>query len=209
MAVLQVLLGIAYPVLIFMALSWLEPRQIALAILALTGLRFFLSRPALGAQVMKEVWVLSVCVVAVVGITAAFNDPIGFMMTPVLVNAVFLGSFGLSLRSDRPMVERFARLQVEGLSDDEVRYCRSVTWIWCAFFVANGSICLHLALARELEIWALYTGLVSYVLMGMLFAGEYVYRHWRFRRYVGGFADPLLMRVFPPRSPAPGAEPEA
>ena len=34
--------------------------------------------------------------------------------------------------------------------------------------------------------------------MGLLFATEFVYRHWRFRRYVGLPTDPLLRRLFPP-----------
>jgi hypothetical protein len=56
------------------------------------------------------------------------------------------------------------------------------------------------SLARDVERWALFTGLISYILIGTLFAGEYLYRHWRFRRFVGGFADPLLKWIFPPRS---------
>lgn len=98
------------------------------------------------------------------------------------------------------MVERFARLQVPDLPEAEVAYTRSVTRVWCVFFVINGSIALVLALMDDIEAWALFTGLISYLLIGALFAVEYVYRHWKFRRYRGGFADPLLKRVFPPRA---------
>jgi hypothetical protein len=34
--------------------------------------------------------------------------------------------------------------------------------------------------------------------MGTLFAIEFLYRTWRFRRYVGGPLNPLLERLFPP-----------
>ena len=108
---------------------------------------------------------------------------------------MFRFSFG-----DRPIVERFARLQADDLSEAEVHYCRSVTRLWCGFFIANGSTALYLALVRDLELWALFTGLISYILIGTLFAAEYLYRHWRFRRFVGVFADPLLKVIFPPRS---------
>ena len=117
--------------------------------------------------------------------------------------------FGGSLWTDRPMVERFARLHVDDLSDAELRYCRSVTKVWCGFFVVNGSIALYLALAGDVESWAVFTGFVSYVLIGMLLGAEYIYRHWRFRRFVGGFADPVLKWFFPPRfetDAAKGAE---
>jgi uncharacterized membrane protein len=76
-----------------------------------------------------------------------------------------------------------------------------VTAVWCAFFVANGAISLELALAGSRASWALYTGVIAYVCLGALFAAEYVYRHWRFRRYVGAPTDTLLRRFFPPRAP--------
>ncbi len=98
------------------------------------------------------------------------------------------------------MVERFARSQVDDLSLAEVHYCRRVTQVWCGFFFANGSTALYLALVRDIESWTLFTGLISYVLIGTLFGCEYIYRQWRFRRYLGAFTDPLLKWFFPPRS---------
>jgi hypothetical protein len=56
-------------------------------------------------------------------------------------------------------------------------------------------------------IWAFYTGFLSYILMGTLFSIEFLYRTWRFRRYVGGPLNPLLERIFPPHPVAePGLE---
>ncbi len=204
MAIVQVLLGIAYPILIFVSLAWLEPRQVALVVLCLAALRFVVARPGFALTVTREVWIPVAVVGLVVVSTAIWNDAIGLLMTPTLINASLLATFGGSLWSDRPMVERFARMHVEDLSEAEVRYCRTVTKIWCVFFVVNGGIALGLALTREIEAWTLFTGFISYLLIGLLFASEYVYRHWRFRRYTGGVLDPILMRVFPPR-PAPSA----
>ena len=36
------------------------------------------------------------------------------------------------------MIERFARMQVDDLSEEEVLYCRRVTMVWCALFLLNG-----------------------------------------------------------------------
>lgn len=199
-AIAQVALGIAYPVLIFASLIWLEPRAVGLMVLALVGLRLALARRSRAVAFAKQAWapIASVAVVALG--TAIWNDPIGLLLAPTLVNTALLATFGLSLWSDQPMVERFARLQVPDLPEAEVAYTRSVTRVWCVFFVINGSIALVLALMDDIEAWALFTGLISYLLIGALFAVEYVYRHWKFRRYRGGFADPLLKRVFPPRA---------
>jgi uncharacterized membrane protein len=202
MAIVQVVLGIAYPVLIFFSLSWFEPRVVAFVVLGLAGLRLSVARSSAAIAFVREVWLPAVAVGAVALVTAIWNDPMGLLLAPTLINAALLLSFGSSLWGERPIVERFARLQAEDLSPAEVHYCRSVTKLWCGFFVANGSAALFLALARDIESWALFTGLISYILIGTLFAGEYLYRHWRFRRFVGGFADPLLKVIFPPRSKA-------
>jgi len=57
-----------------------------------------------------------------------------------------------------------------------VAYTRKVTIMWCAFFVANGLAALATALWASNEVWLLYNGLVSYLLMGALFAGEWLVR---------------------------------
>lgn len=200
MVIVQVLFGIAYPILIFLSLTWLEPREVGFVVLGLAALRLLSLRRGAAVAFAKEVWI-PVALVGVVALgTAIWNDPMGLLITPTLINAALLATFGTSLWAERPIVERFARLQAKDLSDAEVRYCRQVTKVWCGFFVANGSTALYLALARDVETWALFTGLISYLLVGMLFGGEYIYRHWRFRRFVGGFADPLLKWFFPPHS---------
>ncbi len=200
MTILQVVLGITYPFLIFISLSRFEPRMVALVVIGLLGLRLLVARRSAAIAFAREVWLPVVAVAVVAVMTAIWNDPMGLLLTPTLINIALLTTFGLSLRGPRPMIERFARLQTDDLTADEVSYCRSVTWVWCGFFVANGSVAFYLALAGDPRAWALFTGLISYLLIGTLFAVEYVYRHWRFRHFVGGFADPLLKILFPPRS---------
>jgi uncharacterized membrane protein len=118
---------------------------------------------------------------------------------PVLINGVLLATFASSL-SSTPMVERFARMQDPELGPAQVSYCRGVTRVWCGFFVFNMLISGLLALFAPLEAWALYTGLIAYVLMGLLGASEYVVRKSRFREYGAGLHDRVLARIFPPRA---------
>jgi len=90
------------------------------------------------------------------------------------------------------MIERFARLQVQDLSAAELGWCRRWTFIWCAFFTANGLAALALALAAPLAWWTLYNGLLAYGLIGLLCAGEYVLRKRRFGRFSDTLPDRLL-----------------
>ena len=47
----------------------------------------------------------------------------------------------------------------------------------------NGGVAAVLALAAPLSVWALYTGLIAYLLIGLLGATEYVIRKRRFGRF--------------------------
>ena len=101
---------------------------------------------------------------------------------PVIVSMIFLFSFGRTLWFPPPFVERLARLQNPRLTDAEVIYCRHVTQMWCLFFIVNGGVALALAIKKSFKLWTLYAGCVSYVLIGVVFSLEYLYRHCRFRR---------------------------
>jgi hypothetical protein len=50
------------------------------------------------------------------------------------------------------------------------------------------------------EWWALYTGLIFYLLMGLIVVGEFITRKIWFRNYEDGRVDRLFARVFPPES---------
>jgi uncharacterized membrane protein len=97
------------------------------------------------------------------------------------------------------MVETLARRRFGHVPPEHAGYCRRVTEVWCAFFAANGAVIGWLALRASLDAWAVYTGLVAYLLMGTLFAAETTYRAWRFRRYEGDVTDMIFRRVFPPK----------
>ncbi|NIG74639.1 hypothetical protein [Cedecea sp. NFIX57] len=95
---------------------------------------------------------------------------------PVVVNSVMLAVFGGSLWSSMPIVERLARLREPDLPEPAVRYTRRVTQIWCLFFVANGSIALFTALYGDMALWTAWNGMIAYLLMGTLMAGEWLVR---------------------------------
>lgn len=95
---------------------------------------------------------------------------------PVVVNSVMLAVFGGSLWSRMPIIERLARLREPDLPERAVRYSRRVTQIWCAFFIINGGIALFTALYGDLSLWTAWNGMISYLLMGTLMAGEWLVR---------------------------------
>ncbi len=75
------------------------------------------------------------------------------------------------------MIERFARLQEPDLPESGVKYTRTVTKIWCVFFIINGSISFSTCF-MDMKIWMLYNGFISYLLIGTLFISEWLVRQW-------------------------------
>lgn len=193
----RIVLMVMYPIAIYVGLSRFSARTVGLMMLVLLG-------PGLVNRARKarreDLWAvlpLPLLTIALLSLSAILNDKRFVLALPVLINLVFLLTFGLSLRSV-PMVERFARMQDGDLSPEKVRYCRTVTVVWSVFFACNGTVCAALALFASLKAWTLYTGLIAYVLIGMLGGVEYTVRKYRFRDYSTRLHDRLLARVFPP-----------
>ncbi|MDR1505810.1 MAG: AMP-binding protein [Treponema sp.] len=96
----------------------------------------------------------------------------------MLINALLLGAFGVTLFLPPTMVYRFAVIGDKSIpgSLGEKRiaaYCRNVTIVWCVFFVFNGTAAVWTIFSRSDTFWPVYNGGISYILMGILFAGEY------------------------------------
>jgi uncharacterized membrane protein len=110
------------------------------------------------------------------------------------------GAFGLAfLRSlsSVPLIEHFARMVKPELSPGELAHCRAWTRVWGVYLLVLAAIGLGLARWSPLAVWTVYVGVVSYVLVGVLFAVEYVIRKIRFRDYSRNPLDWLLGKLFP------------
>ncbi|MEB2344004.1 MAG: hypothetical protein OZ948_04635 [Deltaproteobacteria bacterium] len=196
----QAILFLAYPFAIYLALGHASPRAVALGALALLALRTVLTSPHRGLAYARA-GALPVAAVGVALVTTAiWNDPIALLFAPALGSFALFVAFAGSLLRVESVVEAIARVSLGSLDVEQSRYCRRVTLVWAAFFLVNGATSAFLALYGTVEAWTLYTGLVAYLLIGLLFAAEYSYRQWRFRIYLGAPTDPLFQRLFPPRA---------
>ena len=97
---------------------------------------------------------------------------------PMMINGLMLALFGSSLWQKQTIIERFARLQTPDLSLRGVRYTRKVTQLWCGFFMFNIAVSVITLYFNLLHYWALYNGVIAYVLMGILMAGEWIVRQY-------------------------------
>lgn len=173
---LTVFLTLIYPLTIWFAEGRFEPRLLA-GILLLAGLvrlvSFGFDRPAR--------WIWAGATVLLVLLAIWGNEMLPLKLYPVLVNATLLGAFGYSLIVPPSAVERMARLREPNLPPQAIAYTRRVTQVWCGFFAVNGAVALYTALYASSAQWSFYNGFVAYILIGLLFAGEYCVR----RRVMG------------------------
>ena len=190
--VVGVVATVAYPVLVFYGLSRYGPRAVAgVALIALVPLVVARLVRTPKAQ-LRQVAFVPLLVLALVGLSALLGRAGLMLLVPVVINAVLAATFGTTLRTPTPMIERFARMEVPDLTPPEVAWCRLWTQIWTGFFIMNVAIIAGLVAADLLSWWMYYTGLIAYVLMGMLFASEYVLRKARFGRFHQHLPDRAL-----------------
>lgn len=127
----------------------------------------------------------------------ALDDGVWLMVLPSATQATFGLAFLRSLAAT-PMIETFARMVKPELGPSEIAHCRRWTRIWGVYLLVLAAIGLALAAWASLKIWTAYVGIASYVLVGLLFAVEYIVRKLRFREYGRNPLDWVLARLFPP-----------
>lgn len=171
--VVGVLLAVSYPPAVYFGVTRFGADGVALVVLTLLVPAMLLRvRHAERARVIEALrpLILTFALVAL----AAWNDNEAYLKAlPVLANLALLIGFGASLRHGSvPMIERFARLHRTEIPEFLRRYCRAFTLIWCAFFLANALGAALVAIFAPIGWWALYTGLISYVLVAALLGAE-------------------------------------
>jgi uncharacterized membrane protein len=175
-------LVLGYPFLVYFGLTYFDARGLALVLIVLAAARLAVLGKHQRASPLLWVLLLSFMAVALIGLLVMVSgSPDHLRFYPVAVNAAMLLLFGVTLLRPPSMIERLARLREPQLPPGAVRYTRVVTEVWCGFFLLNGGIALYTALFADLEAWTLYNGMIAYLLMAALFAGETLVRR-RVRR---------------------------
>ncbi|GHU67280.1 hypothetical protein FACS189447_09330 [Spirochaetia bacterium] len=102
-----------------------------------------------------------------------------FKLYPALADLVYLTIFGTSLFIPPTIVYSFINVFDKKLNEHLEKvyfenYCRKCTVYWCVFFILDCIVSLITALFESDLAWGIYNGGITYVLMGLLFVGEYV-----------------------------------
>jgi uncharacterized membrane protein len=194
--VISALFMLASPWVLYWTLS---RQQVGVAAATLIGWMIVRTIPVLlSAKREQRAAALQLPAIALVFATLGwvFHNGTWLLMLPSATQGTFGFAFLRSL-SGTPLIEHFARMVKPELSAAELAHCRGWTRIWGIYLLALAAIGLVLARWATLTVWTVYVGVLSYVLVGVLFAVEYVIRKLRFRDYGRNPIDVLLARFFP------------
>lgn len=168
-----VLIGITGLSVLYPALVWLYGGSVAPSLFVLFALLLVGIRMALMAPDRNRPWRLSLAAVAIfLVVLAALDMDLGTKAYPVLLSLAAAYVFAQSLVSPPSLIERMARVRRATVSEGLRVYCRNLTVIWVVWLVANAAIAAALAVHGSDRAWALWTGVLSYVLSGALLVGE-------------------------------------
>lgn len=167
------LAGLLYPFAIYFLIGWVPAGLLLVVPLGLIAGRIAVSR---GTPMLKSFVPILIAVAAVTVCLAVADRDTAVKAYPILMGAGMAAAFGRSLLSGPTLVESMASLRETGITPEARLYMRKVTWVWFVFLIVNCTISILTLIGGRLDLWTLYNGLISYLLMGVLFAGERLVR---------------------------------
>lgn len=104
-----------------------------------------------------------------------YTNLIFFKYYPPIVNFCFFVVFFSSLFQEKTVIQKIALLMEPDADENVMRYTRNLTYVWAVFTLLNFLVSVWTIFLSK-EMWTLYNGCISYILVGMVFAVEYIVR---------------------------------
>lgn len=104
-----------------------------------------------------------------------YTNLIFFKYYPPIVNFCFFVVFFSSLFQEKTVIQKMALLMEPDADEKVMSYTRNLTYVWAVFTLLNFLVSVWTIFLSK-EMWTLYNGCISYILVGMIFAVEYIVR---------------------------------
>ncbi len=196
---------LSYPVLTHIAISQHE-FELALLILGTIAGLSILSRSRLEGNRSNYIFDFILWAgLFVFAVFIFFTDltRVALYFPPIFILSFFVINFGKSLLpGQEALLTKIARIVFHDDSPESIIYTRQVTWVWTCFLTLLLIQTVALSLLASLEVWSLFTNILNYVFIGILFIAEYIYRQVRFGYrynifyYLRGLSQASLKQFF-------------
>ncbi|MBT3811832.1 MAG: hypothetical protein HOE45_09540 [Gammaproteobacteria bacterium] len=175
--IISIMVFLLYPYLVYRGVQegvvWFAPAAIA-------SVYFY---QAVNAR-NRKIRIQKLAIVLMLFVGAIYFQDTVAKLVPIIIQLSLMLFFGKTLLPNKgpSLVERFASLEFPVMPPVLMRYCRHLTVMWTGFFAFNVLACLYLALFAPVQWWAIYTGVLIFVLTALIMIAEYIWRFFMFRR---------------------------
>lgn len=180
--ILQIL-TIAYPIITHIAISQNQYELAFLLLGIIAGLSVITrsKQPGKSSFMFFDFVILVGLIVLATCIVFIDVTRITLYLPPLLVISFITFIFIRSLvPGQEPLITRIARVIFQDDDPKMAVYTRQVTWLWACFLIIIFVQTIALTLFASMETWSLFTNVLNYVFMCILFILEYIYRQIRF-----------------------------
>ena len=94
---------------------------------------------------------------------------------PCFMNFLFFTIFFVSSFQKETVIQKTVKLIEKNITPQILDYTRKLTYVWAGFTFCNFLISVMTVFLSE-NVWAVYNGCISYILVGSLFCIEYIVR---------------------------------
>jgi len=138
-----------------------------------------------------------VALVAIVLAAPASGSRLAWELLPAVIWGWMAFAFAQSLRDRETLAERFARLADPLAPDFIAPYCRRLTGVYAVVFFGIAAGFAFFALTGDQAAWLRFASWGCWLVVGALFAGEFLVRKLWFRNYTERAIDRVIARFFP------------
>ncbi len=126
---------------------------------------------------------VGILLAALLGAAVLSHQQLLAALPSIALNLMLSSVFAVTLRrGETPLIVRMAELDDGALTPQFRRYLRGLTHVWAIFFAAMAGLSLLLMLYAPFEWWSLFVNVLTWPLIGVMFACEWAVRRVAFRK---------------------------
>ena len=170
---------LAYPFIVYLHIDTVSPGWYGAVLLVVVLLRFIF----LANKTQFNDYLLLIVAVVFCCLVMLLDSAVLLKFYPVLMNAGMGLMFIGSLRGSETLIEKFAKAGGKTPPDAARGYLRVLTLCWGILLLLNAGVSAYTAWFTSMSTWALYNGVVSYLVIAGFAALEWAYRGYYKKRH--------------------------
>lgn len=209
------------PLLIFIIADELFELSISLAIALAVGI-IELAITYMREKRVEKFILLDVGLILFLGlISISLNDPVFILIKPAIIEGIFVILIGVTVYTDNPLLINMSRRYMKGmeLGDQQIYMMRRMLigmfWLFSVHVILIVISALYVGSPEEAhytnrkELWAFVSGGLFYILIGVIFAFQFVKGKLNQRRFTKQYADDEWFDIVTPDGRITGKAPRS